>query len=136
MIPTIQLTENLLVSGQPALEDLRDLSAQGVTTVICNRPDGEGEGQPTMDDVEAVLAEQGIALVRYPVNPATFPGEDLSLMANALDSGSGKVYAFCRTGTRTANLWVLAQPAAEQAAALQTARDAGFDMSLAERQMG
>jgi len=40
------------------------------------------------------------------------------------------VLAYCRTGTRCANLWVTSQTGETQAAAVQAARDIGFDLSL------
>jgi sulfide:quinone oxidoreductase len=89
-----------------------------------------------MDEIAAVLAPQGIELIRYPVNPATFPGPSVPSVGQAFDRQDGKILAFCRTGTRSANLWVLSRPASERAAALQKARQSGFEVSLAERVLG
>jgi sulfide:quinone oxidoreductase len=136
VITTKNLSDRLLVCGQPQLADFESLSASGVTRVICNRPDGEEVGQPTMDDIEQVLSAQGIEFFRYPVNPNTFPGSDLAAMAEAFDAGDGKILAFCRTGTRSANLWVVTRAPDEQGAAMETARSAGFEMNLASRVIG
>lgn len=136
MIPTTTVTDQLLVCAQPELADFQGLADQGIKTVICNRPDGEAPGQPSMDEIEAILAKQGIKLVRYPVNPATFPGTDLPALGKVFDGSEGKALAYCRTGTRCVNLWVASRSAADQPAALQKAQSLGYDVSLAQRVLG
>lgn len=132
MVALIQLTDTLYVSAQPGPEDMAPLAAQGFKTVVCNRPDGESEGQPTMDELEAQASAAGLNFVRYPVNAMNFPGEDLAGLGAILDGG-GKVLAFCRTGTRSANLWVASRPASERVAAAELARGHGIDVSLSQR---
>lgn len=133
MIASNVATENLDFTAQPELADFEGLAAQGYKVVVCNRPDGEAPDQPTMDKVEAVLSGQGIKLVRYPVNPNTFPGEDLAALGRIFDGEEGKVLAYCRTGTRCANLWVASRSEADRASAATKARSLGYDLSLAER---
>ena len=101
----IQLTHSLYVSGQPAPPDIPQLAEQGFTLLICNRPDGESPGQASMDEIEVLAREHGMDYLRYPVTPVTFPGDDLETLARAFNS-SGKILAYCRTGTRCTNLWV------------------------------
>ena len=36
-----KLTESLSVAAQITPQDIGELAAQGFTTVVCNRPDGE-----------------------------------------------------------------------------------------------
>jgi uncharacterized protein (TIGR01244 family) len=43
------------------------------------------------------------------------------------------VLAYCRTGTRCANLWVATRDPADQTDAIQIARDIGFDLSMVIR---
>lgn len=130
MVPMIEVTDSLLVSGQPTLEDLRGLTDQGISVVVCNRPDGEAPDQPSMDDIERVLSEQSIPLVRYPVNAGNFPGDDLAALARVFDDTEGKVYAYCRTGTRSVNLWVASRAPDAQAGAKARAVALGYDLSL------
>ena len=42
---------------------------------------------------------------RYPVNAMNFPGSDLDGLGELFDDRQ-TVLAYCRTGTRCANLWV------------------------------
>lgn len=136
MIATHSATDDLHFTAQPELSDFEGLAAQGYKVVVCNRPDGEAPDQPTMDEVEGVLAGQGIKLVRYPVNPNTFPGDDLAALGRVFDGEEGKVLAYCRTGTRCANLWVASRSDAERVGAATKARNLGYDLSLSERISG
>jgi sulfide:quinone oxidoreductase len=40
------LEKDVLVADQILPEDLKDLAAQGIKTIFCHRPDGEGADQP------------------------------------------------------------------------------------------
>ena len=129
-MPIFQLTESLSVAAQITPQDIPDLAAQGFTVVVCNRPDGEVPGQATMDEIEAACNAAGLLFVRYPVDAMNFPGPDIEGLGALFDDPSQSVLAYCRTGTRCANLWVTSQTGDEQAEAMQTARDIGFDLSL------
>ena len=124
------LTESLSVAAQITPQDVANLAAQGFTSVVCNRPDGEVPGQATMDDMEAACNAAGLLFVRYPVDAMNFPGPDIEGLGALFDDPGQSVLAYCRTGTRCANLWVTSQSGDSQAAAVQTAREIGFDLSL------
>lgn len=134
MIQSIELTPGLQVAKQPQPSDMEALAADGVKTVICNRPDGEDPDQPTMDAMEQAAVAQGMKFIRYPVTPQTFPGEDLDGLGKVFDS-SDKTFAYCRTGTRCANLWVASRSANERQAAAETAHALGYDLALSARLM-
>ena len=129
-MPIFQLTESLSVAAQIAPQDISNLATRGFTVVVCNRPDGEVPGQATMDEIEAACNAAGLLFVRYPVDAMNFPGPDIEGLGALFDDPSQSVLAYCRTGTRCANLWVTSQTGDEQAEAMQTARDIGFDLSL------
>ena len=129
-MPVFQLTESLYVAAQIAPQDIPNLATQGFTVVVCNRPDGEVPGQATMDEIEAACNAAGLLFVRYPVDAMNFPGPDIEGLGALFDDPNQSVLAYCRTGTRCANLWVTSQTGDGQAEAMQTARDIGFDLSL------
>ena len=129
-MPIFQLTESLCVAAQIAPQDISNLATRGFTVVVCNRPDGEVPGQATMDEIEAACNAAGLLFVRYPVDAMNFPGPDIEGLGALFDDPSQSVLAYCRTGTRCANLWVTSQSGDGQAEAMQTARDIGFDLSL------
>ena len=129
-MPIFQLTESLYVAAQIASQDIPDLATRGFTVVVCNRPDGEVPGQAAMDEIEAACNAAGLLFVRYPVDAMNFPGPDIEGLGALFDDPSQSVLAYCRTGTRCANLWVTSRTGDGQAEAMQTARDIGFDLSL------
>ena len=129
-MPIFQLTESLSVAAQITPQDIPDLAAHGFTVVVCNRPDGEVPGQATMDEIEAACNDADLLFVRYPVDAMNFPGSEIEDLGALFDDPGQSVLAYCRTGTRCANLWVTSQTGDAQAAAMQTARDIGFDLSL------
>ena len=83
-----------------------------------------------MDDIEAACNVAGLLFVRYPVSAMNFPGPDLAGLGDLFDDRHHAVLAYCRTGTRCANLWIATRPATEQAEAVQVARQIGFDLSM------
>ena len=56
--------------------------------------------------IEAACHSAGLLFVRYPVNAMNFPGADLDGLGALFDDPNQVVLAYCRTGTRCANLWV------------------------------
>lgn len=132
-MPIFQLTDTLSVAGQIMPEDIPGIAAQGITVVVCNRPDGEVPQQATMDEIEAACNATGLLFVRYPVTAMDFPGPDLEGLGDLFDDPGQSVLAYCRTGTRCANLWVATRDPADQTDAIQIARDIGFDLSMVIR---
>lgn len=127
-----RLSDQVFVSPQIAVEDLAAAKAAGVTLIINNRPDGESDDQTPGADIEAAARAAGIDYVAIPVDDAGFGQPQVSAMAGALDrvGASGKVLAYCRSGTRSTLLWALAQARAsrdsEEIAAAAAA--AGYDV--------
>jgi sulfide:quinone oxidoreductase len=126
-----KLTESLSVAAQITPQDIVGLVAQGFTTVVCNRPDGESPGQAGMDEMEAACHEAEVLFIRYPVGVMNFPGADLEGLGALFDDPNQKVLAYCRSGTRCANLWILSRDEAGRADAIAVARGIGFDLSMA-----
>lgn len=129
-MPTFQLTETLSVAAQVTPQDIPNIAAQGFSTVVCNRPDGEVPDQASMDAIEAACNDANLLFVRYPVDALNFPGPDLEGLGELFDDAGQRVLAYCRTGTRCANLWVATRSEEERQAAIQVARDIGFDLSM------
>ena len=132
-MPIFKLSESLSVAAQITPQDVPNIAAQGFTTVVCNRPDGEVPGQASMDEIEAACNAAGLLFVRYPVNAMNFPGADLDGLGELFDDPSQSVLAYCRTGTRCANLWVATRSDQDTPEAIKVARDIGFDLSMVVR---
>ena len=132
-MPIFKLSESLSVAAQITPQDVPNIAAQGFTTVVCNRPDGEVPDQASMDEIEAACNAAGLLFVRYPVNAMNFPGTELEGLGELFDDPSQSVLAYCRTGTRCANLWVATRSDQDTPEAIKVARDIGFDLSMAVR---
>ena len=129
-MPIFQLTETLSVAAQVTPQDIPNIAAQGFSTVVCNRPDGEVPDQASMDAIEAACNDANVLFLRYPVDALNFPGPDLEGLGELFDDAGQRVLAYCRTGTRCANLWVATRSEEERQAAIQVAREIGFDLSM------
>jgi uncharacterized protein (TIGR01244 family) len=125
-----QLDDKTLVSGQIAPEQVADLKAQGVTMIVNNRPDGEDLGQPSGAEIEQAARDAGIEYRHIPIWRGPGPAE-VEKIAEAIEAcGDGKILLFCRSGTRSAFGWAIAEaekgrPRAELE---RCAAKAGFDL--------
>jgi uncharacterized protein (TIGR01244 family) len=105
----IRLTDTVFVAGQIAPADIAAAAAQGFAAIVNNRPDGEDYDQPASAEMETAAAAAGLTYAAIPVDHRGFDREQVTAMAAVLDAATGPVLAFCRSGTRSANLWALAE---------------------------
>jgi len=105
----IAITDTVSVAGQIAPADIAAAAAAGFVHVVNNRPDGEAWGQPDGAAVAAACAEMGIGYDAIPIDHSGYAMPQVEAMAAVLNGATGKVLAFCRSGTRSANLWALAE---------------------------
>ena len=105
-----QLTENISVSAQIKRSDMADLAKLGFKTVINNRPDREVLFQPRSKTLAARAKKAGITYLYLPVISGKMTQKNVDDFAALLTKAQGPVLAFCRTGTRSANLWAQANP--------------------------
>jgi len=100
------LGDDLYISGQPTERGLRDLKAEGVTTVVNLRT--PEEMQRIRFDEPALAASLGMKYVAIPMRGnAQFPysPEAVSRFADALRSANGKVLLHCTVAWRASHLW-------------------------------
>jgi len=131
-----RLTPFLSVAPQISLGDIGTLSAHGFRAVISNRPDGEGEGQPSSAEIAAAAQRSGLDFRHIPVVSGKIRDEDVTAFAAALAELKGPVVAFCRTGTRSTSLWALTEAYhLDPNAILAVAGAAGYDLSALEERL-
>lgn len=104
-----QVRSSFSVSGQVSVDDVATLAANGVRSLICNRPDGEAPDQPNVAEIEAAAARAGIELAFLPVVTSALDEQDVTDFLAALERLPAPVHAYCRTGTRSITLWALGQ---------------------------
>lgn len=129
-MPFPQLEEGLHVTAQVDPATLPAIAAAGFRSLLCNRPDGEEPGQPSMAAMEAAAQAQGLTLRCVPVVGSAIGEADIAAQRAALEALPRPILAYCRSGNRCSVLWALARAAdlpADQLIA--TGRDAGYDLS-------
>ena len=125
----IRLTPGIAVAAQIAPEDCARAAAEGFVTVICNRPDGETPGQPDAAVMQAAAEAAGLRYAFIPVDQTGIDAAQIAAMVAEL--GGGPVLAYCRSGTRSTNLWALAEATrgGDPQAIASVAAGGGYDIS-------
>lgn len=124
------VTPRFAASPQISLNDIALAEIEGFKSIICNRPDGEDSGQLSAAQIGAACSENGIIFAHIPVVGGVSQMQ-VDQMADALDAALGPVLAYCRSGTRSTNIWAMAMAAnGEDADGLvEAAAGAGYDLS-------
>ena len=107
-----KVSDTFAVAPQILEADMPAIKAQGITTIINNRPDGEAEHPSTSAKLQAAAEALGLTYHFLPVIGMNFPEETVVKMGSILNQSSGKVLAFCRTGNRSINTWARANQSA------------------------
>ncbi|MGI9288857.1 MAG: TIGR01244 family sulfur transferase [Pseudomonadales bacterium] len=119
----------LHVSSQLSVEDIGIAAAQGIKSIINNRPDGEAEDQPASSDLKAAAQRHSLGYQHIPVISGKLSDENVAQFTAAMAALQGPVLAFCRTGTRSTTLWALSEaPRLDVDAILSTAHGIGYDL--------
>ena len=131
MVDIRPLNDSIAVAPQIALDDIAAIKAAGYVAILNNRPDGEEPGQPDGDTIRTAAEAAGLGYSAIPVTHAGFSHPQLDAMAAALVAADGPVLAYCRSGTRSCNLWALAAAKAGRDPDLLVAQAqaAGYDLS-------
>jgi uncharacterized protein (TIGR01244 family) len=99
--------EDVFVTGQPTERALRELKAQGVTTVVNLRTPEEMKRNVEFDE-PALVKELGMRYVFLPVRGTPeypYSPETLAKFAEAVSSANGKVLLHCTIAWRASHLW-------------------------------
>lgn len=124
-----QLNAEFLVSEQITAQDMTAIAAQGVKTIICNRPDGEGADQPNIIEIQQAAIQHGISVEYLPVTSGQVTDEQAKVFKTIYQNAEKPLLAFCRTGTRSITLWALSQGREQNLEqTLLTAKTFGYDL--------
>lgn len=121
----------IAVAPQIRPDDIPAIAAAGYVAIVNNRPDGEEAGQPDGDAIRAAAEAAGLSYTAIPVTHAGFSFPQVQAMIAALEDAGGPVLAYCRSGTRSCNLWALAGAGLGENPDTLTAKaaGAGYDIS-------
>ena len=105
-----QHTSHFSTAPQISCEDMAAIAASGFHTVINNRPDGEGGAeQPSSHDMAQAAQAHGLAYHYIPVISGQVTQDQVTAFTAVLAQAPGPVLAFCRSGTRSTNMWRMGQ---------------------------
>jgi uncharacterized protein (TIGR01244 family) len=107
-VSTATIDDALSIAGQLQADDMRKLADAGFRSVINNRPDFEGgSGQPAHADIEAAARAAGLEYRYLPVPPGGHTVDQARAMIELVDTLPKPVLAFCRSGRRSAALYMM-----------------------------
>ena len=125
-----KINNELTVSDQITIEDLKEIKAQGYKTIFCNRPDHESEGQLDFSVIEKEAQNLGIKTIHQPVIGGQISDNDIAQFDAYFKAAQKPVFAYCRTGTRCSTLWALSHAKTLTIdEILSKAQIAGYDLS-------
>ncbi|MHA7886787.1 protein tyrosine phosphatase family protein [Roseicyclus sp.] len=104
-----QITEIYAVAPQIEPGDMAALAEQGITTVICNRPDAENPPPLQAAAMQAAAEAAGLSFVYNPVVGGQLTLDNVEEQADAIEGADGAVFAYCASGNRSTIVWALGQ---------------------------
>jgi uncharacterized protein (TIGR01244 family) len=108
-MPITRISPDYSASAQIDRDDVAGIAAQGFRSIMCNRPDGEAPDQPPAAEIRDEAARQGLAFAHVPVVSGAITADDVADFEAALAALPAPVLAYCRSGARCQNLWMLAR---------------------------
>jgi len=125
-----KVTDDLTVSPQIDVHDIKTIASAGFRSILCNRPDDEEPGQPAFAAIEAAAREHGLTIGYQPVISGQLTDDDIDRFKAMIESLPSPVFAYCRSGTRCIVLWAHAETARRPIQdVLALARNAGYNLS-------
>jgi uncharacterized protein (TIGR01244 family) len=103
------IAEDVYAAPQLTPEAMASAAEAGFKAVINNRPDMEGgPDQPTSAAIEAAAKAAGLAYAHLPVQGGYQSPEEIAQCAALLKSLPRPLLMFCRSGARSAKLYMQA----------------------------
>lgn len=103
-----QHTPDFSTAPQLMPEHMSAIAAHGFRSIINNRPDMEGgPDQPTSSQMQAAALAAGLRYHYLPVISGSITPEQVVQMAELVQTAPGPVLAFCRSGARSTQLWMM-----------------------------
>ncbi|MEX7478222.1 TIGR01244 family sulfur transferase, partial [Acinetobacter baumannii] len=124
-----RVNQDFYVAGQITANDIVKIADQGIKTLICNRPDGEGADQPNVIEIEEAAQQYGLNVIYQPVISGKITDQQVTEFKQLYQNAQKPVLAYCRSGMRAISLWALAEVAPQDAALLvESGNKLGFNL--------
>jgi len=105
-----QIDKNFSVTGQITASDVAQIKKAGYASLICNRPDSE-DGAVPHDDIDKAATAAGLPFRFLPVVSGAITPQNVAEMKKVLAEVPKPALAYCRSGGRCANLYMLVHQA-------------------------
>ncbi len=103
-----KLTDKVTVGGQPSVDELRELRAQGFVAVVNLRTDGEADQWLSPNSEAFAAHEVGLDYRHLPVAVPQLRPDHVRSLRDAIDAAPGPVFVHCHAGQRACALSLLA----------------------------
>ncbi|MFW1730884.1 TIGR01244 family sulfur transferase [Acinetobacter baumannii] len=124
-----RVNQDFYVAGQITAKDIVKIADQGIKTLICNRPDGEGADQPNVIEIEEAAQQYGLKVIYQPVTSGKITDQQVAEFKQLYKNAQKPVLAYCRSGMRAISLWALAEVAPQDVALLvESGNKLGFNL--------
>jgi uncharacterized protein (TIGR01244 family) len=105
-----QIDKDFAVTGQITAADVPAIAKAGFASLVCNRPDTEAGAVPH-GEIDLAAARAGLQFHFLPVVSGQITPQNVADMKTALAELPRPVLAYCRSGARCANLYMLVNQA-------------------------
>ncbi len=103
-----KINEELYIGSQISEGDIQLLKEHGIKTIVCNRPDNEGQGQTNIDSIRNEANNHGLSVEYIPFAPLRLSMDDIKNFADLLKSDKKPIFASCLSGLRSEQIAQLA----------------------------
>ncbi|MBO9449179.1 TIGR01244 family phosphatase [Tropicibacter sp. R16_0] len=103
------ITDRYSVSPQISVEDVPAIAEAGYNKVICNRPNAEVPPSHQADAIEQAVRAAGMDFEVLELTHQTMTPDNVARQREMAEACSGKVLAYCASGTRCSVVWALGQ---------------------------
>ena len=98
------LTTQVSASDQIKVEDVAAIAQMGVELLVCNRPDGEDEGQTPYHLIAAEAEKHGLEPILMPFSSYQIQCPDRDEFIKLIETRK-RIHTYCRSGARCKRLW-------------------------------
>lgn len=127
------LPGGISVTRQVLPAQLAELAGRGFVTLVDLRPDGEAADQPDSSQISEAARAAGLAFAYIPVPHGAIPADAVSRLGQVLGTSQKPLLLYCRSGSRAARTWALAEASRpgglDEQAILQAVVQTGLDAS-------
>lgn len=99
-----QLTKQVSVSDQIDVGDVQTLVDMGVELLICNRPDGEDEGQTPYEEISKEAEKLGLDCQSLAFSSYQITEDNRNQFIEFIETRK-RIHNYCRSGSRSKRLW-------------------------------